>query len=286
MADGASDLEIVNYTLTLEYLEAAFYQQVLDSGEITDRALVETAMLIAENEQEHVDVLMQTAQQLGEPAAEPETNFDEVIAGGRDMILQTAAQVENIGAASYLGQAGNIQDKEILAAALSIHTVEGRHAAALNAVIGESFVPDGAFAVPMSMDEVLEAVQPFIASRGALLSGASVQVEARHAARVRQLREQPITPAAFDEALQIDEVLQAVSPSPGAEGAARGPQFHRPRLPGDAGRGRYPSSGRGPRSASTLGRPRGRSLAPLRLRAVAEGREPAGARRPDREGIG
>ncbi|MEX2196314.1 MAG: ferritin-like domain-containing protein [Thermoleophilaceae bacterium] len=162
--EGGGDLEIVNYALTLEYLEADFYQQVLDSGEITDQALVETAMLIAENEQEHVDALMATAQQLGEPAPKPTTNFDDVLAGGRDVILETAAQVENIGAAAYLGQAGNIEDKEILAAALAIHTVEGRHAAALNNVIGESIVPDGAFAVPMSMDEVLEAVQPFIAS--------------------------------------------------------------------------------------------------------------------------
>ena len=47
-------------------------------------------------------------------------------------MLETAAAVENLGAAAYLGQARRIQTKEILAAALSIHTVEARHAAALN----------------------------------------------------------------------------------------------------------------------------------------------------------
>jgi UDP-N-acetylmuramyl pentapeptide synthase len=80
------------------------------------------------------------------------------------MILKTAASVENIGAAAYLGQAGRITSKEILAAALSIHTVEGRHAAVLNTLVGKSIVPDGAFAKPASMDEVLKSVQPFIAS--------------------------------------------------------------------------------------------------------------------------
>lgn len=160
---GGGDLEVVNYALTLEFLEADFYQQVLDSGEITDRGIAETARLIAENEQEHVDALMQTAQQLGQPAERPRTNFDDVISGGPDKILQTAAQVENIGAAAYLGAAPLIQSEEILAAALSIHTVEGRHAAALNALVGEEITPDGAFAAPMTMEEVLEAVQPFIA---------------------------------------------------------------------------------------------------------------------------
>ena len=73
-----------------------------------------------------------------------------------------AATVENLGAAAYLGQAGSIQNKEVLAAALSIHTVEARHASALNELLGEAVTPDGAFAKPASMDEVLTKVKPFI----------------------------------------------------------------------------------------------------------------------------
>ena len=89
------------------------------------------------------------------------------------MVLATAATVENLGAAAYLGQAGRIEDKEILAAALSIHSVEARHAAALNDLAGRGFkgdgalegsIPDGAFAKPMSMDEVLKQVKPFLAA--------------------------------------------------------------------------------------------------------------------------
>jgi rubrerythrin len=164
-ASNKADAAIVNYALTLEYLEADFYQQVVDSGEITDKKIVETAKLILESEKAHVAALKGTAEMLGgKGAAKPMTNFDDVLAGGPDKILETAAVVENLGAAAYLGQADKITSKEILAAALSIHTVEGRHAAALNMLVGKSIVPDGAFAKPASMDEVLKAVQPFIAS--------------------------------------------------------------------------------------------------------------------------
>jgi len=167
------DVEIVNYALTLEYLEADFYQQVLDSGEITDKAIAEAAKKIGMNEQEHVDALKATVEQLGgTPVEAPATKFEDVIAGGPKMILATAAQVENLGAAAYLGQAALIKSPEILAAALSIHTVEARHAAALNQLAGNKFqgndplvgsIPDGAFAKPMTMEQVLKKVQPFLA---------------------------------------------------------------------------------------------------------------------------
>jgi rubrerythrin len=161
----SGDLEIVNYALTLEYLEADFYAKVIESGEVTDKKIAELAKSIGENEQAHVAVLKSTVEKMGgTPAAKPTTKFDDVIAGGPEKILSTAATVENLGAAAYLGQAGLIKSKEVLAAALSIHSVEARHAAALNTLAGEVIVPDGAFAKPASKDEVLEQVQPFIAA--------------------------------------------------------------------------------------------------------------------------
>ena len=162
MAAGG-DLEIVQYALTLEHLETDFYNAVLDSGVIKDAAIGKTATLIRDSEQEHVDALTATVEQLGGKPMRPKTTFDAVLEGGQDMILETAAVVENLGAAAYLGQAGRITSKEILAAALAIHTVEGRHAAALNTVVGKTIVPDGAFAKPASMEEVLPQVKPFLA---------------------------------------------------------------------------------------------------------------------------
>lgn len=161
---AGGDLEIVNYALTLEYLEAQFYADVLKSGVVTDKAVAEAAKKIGQNEQEHVDALLATAKQLGTPAKKPKIDFQKVIDGGEKMVLETAATVEDLGAAAYLGQAGRIKSKEILAAALAIHTVEARHAAALNTIVGKSIVPDGAFAKPASMEEVLPQIKPFLVS--------------------------------------------------------------------------------------------------------------------------
>jgi len=162
---AGGDLEIVNYALTLEFLEADFYRQVVESGTVKDRKVAELAKRIGAHEQEHVDALTATVEKLGgTPAAKPRTKFGPVIDAGPQKILETAAAVENLGAAAYLGQANRIEDTEILAAALAIHSVEARHAAALNTLVGKSIVPDGAFAKAASMDEVLAKVKPFIAS--------------------------------------------------------------------------------------------------------------------------
>jgi rubrerythrin len=157
------DLEIVQYALTLEHLETDFYNAVLDAGIIKDKALGKVAVMIRDNEQEHVDALTATVEKLGGKPMRPKTNFDAVLEGGPKMVLETAATVENLGAAAYLGQAGRIKSKEVLAAALAIHSIEARHAAALNTVVGKTIVPDGAFAKPASMAEVLPQVKPFLA---------------------------------------------------------------------------------------------------------------------------
>jgi rubrerythrin len=153
------DLEIVNYALTLEYLEADFYEKVVASG-LFKGAQQDTIKMFGDQEAQHVDALTATVKKLGGmPAAKPKTKFPLKDAKS---VLKLAATVENLGAAAYLGQAGNIQNKEVLAAALSIHSVEARHAAALNTLLGEDVQPDGAFAKPASMDEVLPKVKPFI----------------------------------------------------------------------------------------------------------------------------
>jgi hypothetical protein len=156
---GEGDLGIVNYALTLEYLEAAFYDQVAKSGLFSgaDLAMIKA---IGQSEHEHVDALTATAKDLGgEPAKAPETKFP---LDDAKSVLELAATVENLGAAAYLGQAPLIESPDILAAALSIHSVEGRHAAALNTLTGQPITPDGPFAKPADMDQVLAQVKPFI----------------------------------------------------------------------------------------------------------------------------
>jgi Ferritin-like domain len=161
MADrfGEGDLGIVNYALTLEYLETAFYADAARSGLFKgdDLALIKH---IGDTEQQHVDALAATAKKLGGPAAKaPKAEFP---LKNPKSVLELAATVENLGAAAYLGQAANIESPDILAAALSIHSVEGRHAAALNVLTGGEPTPDGAFAKGADMQEVLDQVQPFL----------------------------------------------------------------------------------------------------------------------------
>jgi rubrerythrin len=156
---GKGDVGILNYALTLEYLETAFYADVVKSGLFKGSDL-ETIRKFGREEAEHVEALTQAVKSLGgKPAPEPKAEFPLKSAKS---VLEMAGTVENLGAAAYLGQAANIESPEVLASALAIHSVEGRHAAALNTLLGESVTPDGAFAVPADVKTVLESVEPFI----------------------------------------------------------------------------------------------------------------------------
>jgi rubrerythrin len=156
---GKGDIGILNYALTLEYLEAAFYKDVAKSGLFKGEELAVLKTFGAE-EQQHVEALHGTVQKLGgKPAPEPKSEFPLENAKS---VAELAGTVENLGAAAYLGQAGNIESAEVLAAALSIHSVEARHAATLNTLLGLSITPDGAFGKPADVKTVLKSVEPFI----------------------------------------------------------------------------------------------------------------------------
>ncbi len=169
--EPGTDLEIIKFALFLEYFEETFYGEVLESGQVKDRGLRRLLGDVYHDEQEHAQALTALVRQLaGTPVPRPKTKFGPVIDAGEDKILETAALFENLGAAAYLGQADKIQNSRIFEAALSIHTVEARHAAALNEAAGIGFragklegsVPDGAFAKPMTREEVLAEAARFV----------------------------------------------------------------------------------------------------------------------------
>jgi hypothetical protein len=156
---GKGDLGILNYALTLEYLEAAFYAEVVKSG-LFKGSTLDVLKKFGQEEAEHVKVLTTTVKGLGgTPAKEPKAEFPLENAKA---VTELAGTVENLGAAAYLGQAANIKSPDVLAAALSIHSVEGRHAAVLNTLLGMPITPDGAFAAPADANTVLKSVEPFI----------------------------------------------------------------------------------------------------------------------------
>lgn len=155
-------LEILNYALTLEYLEAEFYKQGVDGGVISGREL-ELVTPIRDHEVAHVAAVTQTINDLGgTPVAKPELTFPKGTFTNRDKFLATASTFEELGVKAYHGQVPFLIDNEdLLLAAASIAGVESRHAAILADLTGgEPFPRPIEASLPMSA--VLEAAAPFI----------------------------------------------------------------------------------------------------------------------------
>jgi hypothetical protein len=157
---AAGDLEIVNYALTLEYLEAQFYADVVKSGLLSSSPSLPTIEQFGAEETQHVQTLERLVAKLGRAAQKPVGSFP---LSSSTELVKLAATLENVGAAAYLAQLPNIKSKEILATALAINTVEARHAATLNLMLKLDPTPNGAFGKPLSMQQVLATFNPFIA---------------------------------------------------------------------------------------------------------------------------
>ena len=133
-------LDVLNFALTLEYLESEFYVTGLSSGVIAS-VDIPAFQTISTHETEHVEFLRSTIVALGgTPVAKP--NFDYTAGNGSmtgpfaDVFTNYATYLavsqtfEDTGVRAYKGQAGNlISSNEVLRAALRIHSVEARHAA-------------------------------------------------------------------------------------------------------------------------------------------------------------
>jgi hypothetical protein len=156
LAQGSAsgDIDILNYALTLEYLEAAFYREAADGGALNGK-LANFASVVAEHEQAHVDALKKA---LGSKAVKSPTCDFKGTTNDPKTFGQTAMVLEDTGVEAYQGQAGNIKSSAILAAAISIHPVEAMHAAWIAHLIGADPAP-AAFNPAKTMDEVLSAVK-------------------------------------------------------------------------------------------------------------------------------
>lgn len=153
-ASSSGDVAILNYALTLEYLEEAFYARALKGAGLTGE-YKRFATVVGAHEAAHVSFLRKA---LGSKAVKkPKFDFKGTTAS-RDAFAKTAILLEDTGVAAYQGQAGNISSNANLAAAISIHPVEARHAAWIRNIVGQPPAPD-AFNPALSKSAVLSAVK-------------------------------------------------------------------------------------------------------------------------------
>src|ERR1700722_12961228 len=158
-ASGTSDLAILNFALTLEYLETDFYKVKAKAVGLSGEAKALAAMF-AEQEQEHVGALTQAIKQGGGlPVKKPAVMFP---VPNQASVLKLAYVLENTGVGAYNGAGPSLTSGALLAAAGSIVQVEARHAASIGLLTGQSVTPSGGFDKPLTKAQVLKAAGPLI----------------------------------------------------------------------------------------------------------------------------
>ena len=172
-ADFEDDLDVLNYALTLEHLEHAFYRDGRNSftaEQFTtagfDPVVVTNLTAFGNQELAHVEALAGVITNLGgTPVQEAVYDFGDAFTDV-SAFLETAQALENTGVAAYDGAGPAISDPALLTTAGTIVAVEGLHASYLNVLNGDQPAPQP-FEDPLSRDEVLEIASQFIAGDAA-----------------------------------------------------------------------------------------------------------------------
>jgi hypothetical protein len=155
---GKGDIGILNYALTLEYLEAAFYNGATAAKLPLSPQAAVFLETVTKDENEHVKFLKKA---LGrKAAAEPKFDFKGANTNV-ETFMATAEVLENTGVHAYSGQALNIKNPAYVKAAVSILTIEARHASVIGLLNGSKgmITPNGAFDTPYTAQKVLAAVK-------------------------------------------------------------------------------------------------------------------------------
>jgi hypothetical protein len=156
---GKGDVGILNYALTLEYLEAAFYNGATAANLTLSSQAAAFLKVVTADENAHVTFLKKA---LGSKAVKtPKFNFKGANTSP-EMFMATAEVLENTGVHAYSGQALNIKTPAYVKAAVSILTIEARHASViglLNDPTGKAIAPNGPFDTPFTASKVLKAVE-------------------------------------------------------------------------------------------------------------------------------
>ncbi len=153
------DVKILNFALTLEFLESEFYKRALANANLSGEVLAATRV-VNKHEATHVKFLKNA---LGSKAVKkPSFDFNGATENA-EKFLDLAVVLEDTGVTAYSGQAPRITQTAILKAATSILTVEARHASRFRSLNSQNFAPRS-FDKPASMGQVLRKAKPFIKS--------------------------------------------------------------------------------------------------------------------------
>lgn len=160
-AQGLSDLDILNFALTLEHLESRMYNEMLAKNILIGKEL-QYFTSFGQAEAAHVTAITDTITKLGGTPVAAKASYNFPAFNNRGDILNFAKIAEDTGVGAYQGAAAAITNKDILAAAGSIVQVEARHAAILNLLIGTGQPVPDAFTKSLTIDQVLQIVNPVL----------------------------------------------------------------------------------------------------------------------------
>jgi len=219
--------DVLNFALTLEYIESEFYKKGYDAGVAGTLAIPAGAPIgaiktIRDHENAHVAFLKTAITSLGgTPVAFTAASFDFTAKGtfptvftDYALFLAVAQTFEDTGVRAYKGQAGNlISNNDILTAALNIHSVEARHASHIRQMrkANGGLVPAGVDVKPW-----ITLNQSGIGSSAVQASYDGEEVITQAGVNIVNIGGFTISPSAasecFDEPLTKEQVVAIVTP--------------------------------------------------------------------------
>ncbi|KAG8886221.1 hypothetical protein FRB97_006224 [Tulasnella sp. 331] len=162
--DAPTDTDILQYALTLEHLEKAFYDGALKKFNAKAFAKAGFPSLVRErfeqiatHEADHVTLLTNAIGANANAACNYTFPYDDPRSfAALSMVL------EGVGVTAYLGAAQFIESKEYLTVAGSILTTESRHAAWVASTANKVSPWSGSFDTPLDLDQVYSLAAQFI----------------------------------------------------------------------------------------------------------------------------
>jgi Ferritin-like domain len=153
---AVTDVDILNFGLTFERLQATFYTQSEELGTIATMSDAKQAWArtLGAHERAHVKIIKSV---LG-PKAGPRPSFDFGKANESDAAFtRTAVAMEDLTVALLTGVTPLVHDRKLIAALFGLLTVEARHAAWARHIVKSNPAPD-AFDQPKTINQVQGAI--------------------------------------------------------------------------------------------------------------------------------